>query len=303
MPLARLEPLTRSTVAQVAIRSMLKKTAIVTGASSGLGLESAKALAAAGYSLILIARREALLVKLADKLREDYPDQEIHEQVLDISNLDLIREFAKTVGEVDLLVNNAGLMGPEFSLSIEGIESQMATNHVGHFLLTALLWNKLDQAQGRVVSLSSVVHRRGKLKSGTVEEVRGADQNSYDRWQRYADTKLACLLFARELDLRAKLLGSKVQSVAAHPGWAVTGLQQNFPHKLDRFAQDAATGARSQILAATDPNLQGGEFIGPKFELWGEPKQLKGSSTSRDLELMKALWQSTEELTGVKFLA
>jgi hypothetical protein len=94
-----------------------------------------------------------------------------------------------------------------------------------------------------------------------------------------------------------------VQSIAAHPGWAITGLQENFPHQLDRFAQTAKAGAKSQLRAATDASLKGGEFVGPKWELWGEPKLLKGSSRSRDLDIAAKLWQSSEELTGVKFLA
>ena len=278
------------------------KSAIITGASSGLGLENAKALAKLGYSLTLVARGEERLVKAADSLRESFPDVSIKEQVLDISNLDLVREFAKGVSEVDLLVNNAGLMGPDFKLSIEGIESQMATNHIGHFLLTALLWSKLDRVDGRVVSLSSVVHRRGRLDEATLDDIRGADESKYNRWQRYADTKLACLLFARELDIRARVTGSKVQSIAAHPGWAITGLQDNFPHRFDRFAQDAATGARSQVVASVDQTLTGGEFIGPKFELWGDPKQIRGAARGRDLETMRKLWHFSEELTGVSFL-
>ena len=281
----------------------MNKKAIITGASSGLGLENAKALAKLGYSLTLVARGEARLVKAADSLREMFPDVSIKEQVLDISNLDLVREFAKGVTDVDLLVNNAGLMGPDFKLSIEGIESQMATNHIGHFLLTALLWSKLDRVDGRVVSLSSVVHRRGRLDEATLDDIRGADESKYNRWQRYADTKLACLLFARELDIRARVTGSKVQSIAAHPGWAITGLQDNFPHRFDRFAQDAATGARSQVVASVDESLTGGEFIGPKFELWGDPKQIKGAARGRDLETMRKLWHFSEELTGVSFLA
>jgi NAD(P)-dependent dehydrogenase (short-subunit alcohol dehydrogenase family) len=281
----------------------VNKKAIITGASSGLGLENAKALAKLGYSLTLVARGEARLVKAADSLREMFPDVSIKEQVLDISNLDLVREFAKGVTDIDLLVNNAGLMGPDFKLSIEGIESQMATNHIGHFLLTALLWSKLDRVDGRVVSLSSVVHRRGRLDEATLDDIRGADESKYNRWQRYADTKLACLLFARELDIRARVTGSKVQSIAAHPGWAITGLQDNFPHRFDRFAQDAATGARSQVVASVDESLTGGEFIGPKFELWGDPKQIKGAARGRDLETMRKLWHFSEELTGVSFLA
>lgn len=279
------------------------KHALITGASSGLGFESAKALAELGYQVTMVARREERLTKAADRIRALNPEAKVNEVVLDISNLDLVREFAKGIESVDLLMNNAGLMGPDFKLSIEGIESQMATNHVGHFLLTALLWSKLDAVNGRVISLSSVVHRRGKLKTADVDEIRGADESRYDRWQRYADTKLACLMFARELDVRARLSGSKVQSIAAHPGWAITGLQENFPHQLDRFAQTAKAGAKSQLRAATDASLKGGEFVGPKWELWGEPKLLKGSTRSRDLDIAAKLWQSSEELTGVKFLA
>lgn len=278
-----------------------KPFAVITGASSGLGLESARALAAKNYEVLMVSRGEEKLLNAANEIRNQFPEAQISEYVLDVSNLDEVRAFAKSITRpVELLMNNAGLMGPDFKLSIDGIESQMATNHVGHFLLTKELWQNLEQAQGRVVSLSSVVHRRSNLKDLSPKMLAGADQASYNRWQRYADTKLACLLFARELDIRAKQLGSKVTSVAAHPGWAITGLQKNYPHKLDGFAQDAATGARSQILASTTV-VSGGEFFGPKFELWGEPKKLKGSKTSQDLLLSKKLWESTEELIGLSF--
>jgi NAD(P)-dependent dehydrogenase (short-subunit alcohol dehydrogenase family) len=281
-----------------------KRRVIITGGSSGLGLASAEAFAREGSEITLIARGAERLVEAAQKLRNQFPDARIVERVLDISNLDEVRSFAKEVeGPIDLLMNNAGLMGPDFALSIEGIESQMATNHIGHFLLTSLLWENLEEAPAaRVVSLSSVVHRRGRLKADSLEEIRGGQRNSYDRWQRYADTKLACLLFARELDLRAKQVGSKVISVAAHPGWALTGLQTNYPNRFDFLAQDAKTGARSQILAANQPDLMGGEFIGPRFEAWGGPKLLSGSKRSQDLSLMKRLWEISEELTGAKFL-
>ena len=134
-----------------------------------------------------------------------------------------------------------------------------------------------------------------------LETIRGADEASYNRWQRYADTKLACLFFARELDIRTKQAGSKVLSIAAHPGWAITGLQDNFPNRFDRFAQTAEQGAQSQIMAATNTSLSGGEFVGPGLELWGKPKLIKGTSHSRDLELAKKLWGISEELTGAKF--
>lgn len=278
------------------------KEVVITGASSGLGLESARALAAQGANLTMLARTESKLLSAAQEIRAEFPDIEVSEQVLDVSNLDQVRSFAQQFKKpVDILMNNAGVMGPDFSLSIEGIESQMATNHVGHFLLTKLLWQNLEQSSSpRVISLSSVVHRRGKLNGLTLETLRGAKAASYDRWQRYADTKLACLLLARELDIRAKQAGSHVLSIAAHPGWAITGLQDNFPHRLDPLAQTARQGARSQLAACTW-ELTGGEFIGPSLELWGEPKQIRGSKHSRDLAVSKRLWELTEELTGEFF--
>ncbi|MEY3561807.1 MAG: hypothetical protein RL068_959 [Actinomycetota bacterium] len=283
----------------------MTKHAIITGASSGLGLESAKALALQGFSLTLIARGADRLVSQAEFLRRHYPEVEIREVVMDISNLDTVREFAKHINHpVDVLMNNAGLMGPEFALSIEGIESQMATNHIGHFLLTALLWRNLESAHNpRVISLSSVVHRKGKIKTASIEEIRGSNPANYDKWQRYADSKLACLYFARELDLRSRLTGSKVASIATHPGWALTGLQQNHQSPFDKLAQDAKTGARSQVLAATDETVEGGDFIGPSFELWGKPKKIAGSKRSQNLEIAKALWKTSEDLTGTKFLS
>ena len=283
----------------------MKPHAIITGASSGLGLESAKALAKAGYDLTMVARGPERLGKAANELRGAHPELSIKSQTLDVSDFDAVAAFATTVaGPVDILMNNAGLMGPDFKLSKQGIETQMATNHLGHFVLTAKLWNQLNQAkEPKVISLSSVVHRKGNLDAANLESLRGSEPAKYNRWQRYADTKLACLYFARELDVRAKLAGSKVQSIAAHPGWAITGLQENFPHVLDPFAQTAAQGARSQILAALSADIKSGDFVGPKFELWGKPKVIAGSKRSRNLEVAGRLWELSEQLTEVKFLA
>ncbi len=280
----------------------MKKTALITGGSSGLGLASAEALAKEGFDLILVARGEQRLRTETARLRNEFPQISIKDFVLDISNQGAVREFAKRIASpLDVLMNNAGLMGPDYALSPEGIESQMATNHIGHFLLTSLLWPNLEEAKGRVVSISSMVHRRSKMQAQSKEEIQGKTE-SYNRWGRYADSKLACLLFARELDIRAKQLGSKVLSIAAHPGWALTGLQANYPNTFDFLAQKAAVGARSQIRAALDHALRGGEFVGPRFEAWGEPKLISGSRHSKDLELAQRLWKYSEELTSSKFL-
>jgi NAD(P)-dependent dehydrogenase (short-subunit alcohol dehydrogenase family) len=180
----------------------------------------------------------------------------------------------------------------------------MATNHLGHFVLTAGLWGQLNQAkQARVISLSSVVHRRGNFDAGDIEVLRGADESKYNRWQRYADTKLACLWFARELHNRITAEGGQIKSVAAHPGWAITGLQENFPHGLDPLDQTAKQGARSQILAALGTDIDSGDFVGPSLELWGKPKKISGSKRSHDEVAMKALLASCEAIPGVKFLS
>lgn len=278
--------------------------AIITGASSGLGFESAKALAEAGFDLTMIARGADRLIEKADFLRRQHPNLAIREIVMDISNLDEVREFASHINHpVDVLMNNAGVMGADYALSIEGIEAHMATNHIGHFVLTALLWKNLEQANDpRVVSLSSIVHLKGNLGDASVDEIRSAKLEKYDRWQQYANSKLACLLFARELDLRAKQSGSRVKSIAAHPGWAITGLQNDFPHLLDPLAQDAKQGAQSQIHAALSPTVRSGDFIGPNFRLWGRPVSYKGARRGRDLVTASKLWHTSEELTGIHFL-
>jgi NAD(P)-dependent dehydrogenase (short-subunit alcohol dehydrogenase family) len=283
----------------------VKPLAIITGPSSGLGLESARALAAKGFDLILLARGEKRLLTAAEDIQANNPQASITAKVLDVSDFDQVKTFAASITRpVDVLMNNAGLMGPDFKLSKQGIEIQMATNHLGHFVLTAGLWDQLNSATDpRVISLSSVVHRRGNLDSANLEVVRGADELKYNRWQRYADSKLACLWFARELHNRITAEGGHCKSIAAHPGWAVTGLQENFPHVLDPFAQTAKQGAQSQIYASLGSDIHSGDFIGPSLELWGKPKKIKGSKRSQDAQAMAGLWRTSEELTGVKFLS
>jgi NAD(P)-dependent dehydrogenase (short-subunit alcohol dehydrogenase family) len=283
----------------------MKPHAIITGASSGLGLESALALAAHGYDLTLVARGENRLLAAAKQIQIANPEIAVTPVVLDISDLDQVQAFASSFARpVDVLMNNAGLMGPDFKLSKQGIETQMATNHLGHFVMTAKLWGKLNEAENaRVISLSSVVHRKGNFDADDIEVLRGANQNQYNRWQRYADSKLACLWFARELHNRITAEGGQIKSVAAHPGWAITGLQENFPHVLDPLAQTARQGARSQVYAALGSEIQGGDFVGPSLELWGKPKKIAGSKRSQDRTQMKALWAASEAITGVKFLS
>lgn len=267
-------------------------TALITGGSNGLGFESAKALLDEGYEVIITGRNSQKLVNAENKLNSN----RLSWIANDISDFEAVEKLASQISSIDLLMNNAGQMGPPFSRSAQGNEIQMATNHLGHFLLTKLLWQKLSKSNDpRVIHLSSTVHRNGKAIRDK-DELSGTEIG-YDRWQRYADTKLACTHFGRELDIRAKQAGSRVKSVIAHPGWASTGLQVHYPTKLHVFAQTPAQGARSQIKAALD-DVQGGEFFAPNLELWGKPRKIKGTKLSRDLQVSKDLWEMTEELTG-----
>ncbi|GAB2829443.1 oxidoreductase [Alpinimonas psychrophila] len=279
------------------------KRAIITGANSGLGFETALVLSALGAEVTLAVRNTVAGAAAVDRIRTHQPDARLAVEPLDLADLASVRAFtaAQTDTPLDILINNAGIMAPPFSLSVDGIESQMATNHVGHFALTAgLLPALLRGSGGRVVSLSSVAHRRGSFTTASVDEVRGTDIG-YSAWNRYGTTKLACLMFALELDRRAKAANIPIVSVAAHPGWASTNLQKGGNERANFLAQSAATGARSQILASTSLGLSGGEFIGPRLEIWGKPRIFTGMPRAYDESLADALWASTEELMGTTF--
>ena len=266
------------------------KTALITGGSSGLGLETARELLAQNYKVIITGRSSQKLVNAENKLNS----KNLEWIQNDISDLEQVETLASKIESLDVLINNAGQMGPPFERSKQGHELQMATNHLGHFLLTKLLWAKLNDSS-RVIHLSSTVHRKGKPTMSAAEL--SGFEDGYDRWQRYADTKLACALFGRELDNRAKQAGSSVKSIIAHPGWARTGLQVHYPSSFHFLAQNPSQGARSQILASLT-DVSGGEFFGPSLELWGKPKLISGSKDSKNMGSARELWEQTESLVG-----
>jgi NAD(P)-dependent dehydrogenase (short-subunit alcohol dehydrogenase family) len=280
------------------------RTVIVTGASSGIGLEAARALTARGARVILAVRDEARGRKAAEAL----PGPGTSEvRLLDLASLESVRAFASgwDGGPIDLLINNAGVMIPPFGRTADGFELQFGTNHLGHFALTNLL---LPSINGRVVTVSSDAHRFGRIDFDDLNW----ERKRYRAWRAYGQSKLANLLFTAELQRRLAEAGSPVLSMAAHPGYAATNLQSHSGSRLMEFAmgslgnrilaQDAAAGALPTLYAAT-ADLPGNTFVGPSgfAGLRGAPAPCPRSRAARDPETARRLWQVSETLTGVRF--
>lgn len=278
------------------------KAVIVTGASSGIGLETAKALTAAGARVVLAVRNPAKGRQAAGTM----PGPGTTEiRPLDLASLESVRAFARDwSGPVDLLINNAGVMIPPLSRTADGFELQFGTNHLGHFALTNLL---LPNITGRVVTVSSSAHQFGRIDFGDLNW----ERRKYRRWAAYGQSKLANLLFTRELQRRLAEAGSTVLSMAAHPGYAATNLQAQSGNRLMDFAlglgnrvlaQDARGGALPTLYAAT-AGLPGDTFAGPSGfgGMRGAPAPCARSRAARDAETARRLWQVSESLTGVTF--
>jgi len=271
---------------------------VVTGANSGLGEVTARRLAAAGASVVLACRNVAKGEAAAAGMRGDVTVRQ-----LDLSDLASVEKFADGIGEVDVLVNNAGVMAVPFARTADGFELQTGTNFLGHFALTGRL---LPRLRDRVVTVSSPAHKMGRIE---VDDLNW-ERRKYRRWPAYAQSKLADLLFTFELDRRLRSAGSPVRSVAAHPGYAATeigrseGLEQRLIGIGNRvLAQSAEAGARPMLYAATMPDVRGGDYWGPDRlgEMRGHPKRVTGSARARDAELAGRLWDRAVQLTGVAF--
>jgi NAD(P)-dependent dehydrogenase (short-subunit alcohol dehydrogenase family) len=291
------------------IPDQARRTAVVTGANSGLGLVTARELARAGARVVMACRN---LEKGEDARREidaAVPGAELQLEALDLASLLSVRDFAERFeGGLDLLINNAGVMAPPRRRTEDGFELQFGTNHLGHFALTALLVGSMEgRADARVVTLSSQAHRTGRIAFDNL-----GGERHYFRWRAYGQSKLANLLFALELDRRLRAAGSTVKSLAAHPGYAATNLQFAAPPLIDRIvmtvgnrviAQSEDMGALPTLFAATQPGLGGGTYVGPDGigEQRGHPKRVAPSRAARDERVARRLWEVSEELTGVDF--
>ncbi|MGB6209209.1 oxidoreductase [Mycobacterium sp.] len=271
-----------------------ERTFVITGANSGLGAVTARAIADAGGQVIMACRD----VEKANTVAADIGTR-AQVRHLDLGDLASVREFAASLGDVDTLINNAGVMAVPKCCTVDGFESQIGINHLGHFALTGLL---IERIRDRVVTMSSGLHVLGSIDLDDLNW----EQRRYRRMRAYGASKLANLLFAYELQRRLTLAGSRVLSVAAHPGYAATNLQGHTESFLDPimlftkgFAQSAQMGALSEIYAATGP-VESGGYYGPK-RLHGYPRRVQSSAKSRDPEMAAKLWELSEKLTGVSY--
>jgi NAD(P)-dependent dehydrogenase (short-subunit alcohol dehydrogenase family) len=279
---------------------MTGKTVIVTGGNSGIGRGAARALADANARVVLAVRNTDKGKSAADSMRG-----QTEVRALDLASLDSVREFAQAwEGDIDLLINNAGVMIPPLSRTKEGFELQFGTNHLGHFALTNLL---LDNVKGRVVTVSSSAQRFGKIDFDDLNW----ETRSYKAWRAYGQSKLANLLFTSELQRRLTAAGSPVLANAAHPGYAATNLQfQSGQRVMDvisvvgnrLFAQDENGGALPTLYAAV-ADIPGNSFTGPAgfMEVRGGAKVVGRTDAAKDDDVARRLWDVSEELTGVRF--
>jgi NAD(P)-dependent dehydrogenase (short-subunit alcohol dehydrogenase family) len=304
-------PLRRGTRwSEADIPDLTGTTAVVTGANSGIGLDTAAALAAAGARVILACRNDTKGEAAAEVIRERHSAAELDIVRIDTADLDSVRTAATDIldrtNRLDLLVNNAGVAWPPYALTPQGLEMQLATNFLGHFALTGLLLDRLQAAPAaRVVSLTSLAHHLGRLRLDDLALAR-----RYQPFAAYAQSKLAVVSFTIELQRRLDKARSPMRALTAHPGGSRTELLRNElagarPGMMRRVLQfqSAAMGALPTLRAATDPDAPGGTCFAPGgwMELKGHPDVGRTSRRSRDPALAARLWLTSEMATGVRF--
>ena len=295
------------------IPSQLGRTAVVTGATSGLGYETARALAEAGAEVVLTGRDERKGLQAVESISRAVAGARVHFEPLDLASLASVAAFAERTRSsrqsLDLLINNAGVMAlPRRQVTADGFEMQFGTNHLGHFALTARLLPLLRQGNGpRVVSVSSLAHRTGFLDFSDLQ-----GERLYSPWKAYGQSKLACLVFALELQRRSEREGWGLVSNAAHPGFARTNLFASGPGGLlslatdfaaPLFGQSAAEGSRPILFAATSADAKSGAYYGPGGigELRGAPTAALIMPQARNAATASKLWDISEKLSGTSF--
>jgi NAD(P)-dependent dehydrogenase (short-subunit alcohol dehydrogenase family) len=277
--------------------SFTGRTVIITGANSGLGAITARELARNGAKIIMAVRNTTK----GETAAQEIPGQ-VEVRRLDLQDLSSVRQFADGIGTADILINNAGVMAVPYAETADGFESQIGTNHLGHFALSNLLLPKLTD---RVVAVSSMAHWPGSISLDDLNW----KKRRYRPWLAYAQSKLANLLFTSELQRRLDAAGSSLRAVAAHPGYSHTNLQGATGHRLSDalmsavtriVATDADFGARQTLYAASQ-DVPGDTFIGPRYGQAGRTQAVGRSRAAQDTATGTALWDLSEQLTGTKF--
>jgi len=291
------------------------KTAVVTGANSGLGLETARGLSRLGATVVLACRNVDAAKAAADDIAAGEPDAQLSIVRLDLSDLGSVREAVGLIRgshrQIDILINNAGVMSREWQLTADGFELDFGTNFLGHFALTGLLLDRINTSVGRVVTVTSAVHRKGAIDFDDLRMDRG-----YSVPAAYARSKLAELMFAIELQRRLAAEGMPGASLAAHPGASYSGVMRdqnkvlnwaftspNMRWLLNTFVQEPDKGALPALRAATDPAAFGGQFYGPsgRLEATGAPVLVSPADRAVDPAVAQRLWETAEDLTGIEY--
>jgi NAD(P)-dependent dehydrogenase (short-subunit alcohol dehydrogenase family) len=293
------------------------RTVVITGANSGLGFEATKGFARKGAHVVMACRDRARAQSAQDEISSALGDPSLSVLELDLAALESVHSFVDTFeqeyDDLHVLCNNAGLMAIPRQETADGFEMQFGVNHLGHFALTALLIDRLRETDGetRIVTQSSGLHENGDIDLRDINS-----EDDYDKWDAYAQSKLANLLFAYELDRRLRATDASVTSVGCHPGYADTDLQRRGPEMSGSrlrlwvmkaanlvIAQSAQQGALPMLYAATAPEIAGGEYVGPAgfMNMRGSPEIQASSDRSTDEDLAAQLWDISEDLTGRTF--
>jgi NAD(P)-dependent dehydrogenase (short-subunit alcohol dehydrogenase family) len=290
------------------------KVVIVTGGNSGLGFESVKAFAHKGADVVLACRSVKKGVVAKDEILRSFPEANINVMTIDLMDLSSVRSFAESFKEkynrLDILINNAGIMMNPYAITKDGFESQLGTNHLGHFALTGLLIDLIiNTPNSRVVSVSSLAHKQFRLN---FDDFLFEDGKGYNPMKAYSHSKLANLLFTYQLQRLFEKNNIQSFAVAAHPGASYTNLGRFLEHKLlarvlrpliVKVLPSPASGALPQIRAAVDSSVKGGDYLGPSgfMELAGSPVLVKSSKASRSIADAQRLWEISEKITGIKY--
>jgi len=302
-----------SNLSIVGIPNQIGKIAIVTGANTGLGFETAIELARKRIKIVMACRNIEKAEMAKEEILKQVPNALLDIMKIDLSDLKSVRKFANTFLEkydsLDLLINNAGVMMPPYQQTKDGLELQMAANYFGHFLLTGLLIETITKTENsRIISLSSIAHKNAFINFKDMQS-----EQKYSKFGAYGQSKLACLIFSKELQRRLEA-NNKINSisVAAHPGASNTELARHLPKLASLLltpflllvTHSPKNAAKPTILASLGKNVDGGDYYGPKgfMEMNGNPGTAKAEPQAYDVLVAKRLWEESEKLTGINFL-